>query len=159
MPQPPEPIDVTAGLDAPGMLRRTRRTADLSQRELAAALGVAQATVARWETGVTSPNLETVCRLAEIAGLRLVLVDEQGRSVPPMAEDALRDRAGRRFPAHLDGWECGPIPIRFLRRGVYRDLLRRHVGTPADHPPRGNGGAGPLHQDGETDRGAPRSPH
>jgi transcriptional regulator with XRE-family HTH domain len=94
----------------PGMLRRIRRTADVSQRELAAMLGVAQSTVGRWEAGETSPDLETAARLAGIAGLRLALVDVDDRVVAPMAEDAVRDG------------------------GVFRDLLRRYDGTPSDHP-------------------------
>jgi transcriptional regulator with XRE-family HTH domain len=92
------------------MLRRIRRTADVSQRELAAMLGVAQSTVGRWEAGETSPDLETGARLARIAGLRLALVDVDDRVVAPMAEDAVRDG------------------------GVFRDLLRRYDGTPSDHP-------------------------
>jgi len=126
--------DPAAGLLAPGMVRRIRRMLDLSQRELAEGLGVAQARVARWETGTVSPDLETVVRLADLAGLRLTLVDAAGAAVEPMAGDALRDRAGRRFPAHLDGRDLGPVPIRFLHRGAYRDLFRRHLGTPPDHP-------------------------
>ena len=118
----------------PGMLRRIRRTADMSQRELAAMLGVAQSTVGRWEAGETSPDLETVARLAGLAGLRLALVDEDGRVVDPMTEGAIRDRGGRRFPAHLDGWTMNEHSVRFLHRGTYRDLLRRHDGTPSDHP-------------------------
>jgi transcriptional regulator with XRE-family HTH domain len=116
------------------MLRRIRRTADVSQRELAAMLGVAQSTVGRWEAGETSPDLETAARLARIAGLRLALVDVDDRVVAPMAEDAVRDRGGRRFPAHLDGWAIGAGEWRFLHRGVFRDLLRRYDGTPSDHP-------------------------
>ncbi|MGH3346792.1 MAG: helix-turn-helix transcriptional regulator [Nocardioides sp.] len=127
----------SAGLLAPGMVRRIRRILDVSQRELAEELGVAQATVARWETGIVSPDLETVVYLADLAGLRLALVDADGAPVEPMADHALRDRAGRRFPAHLDGRDLGLVPIRFLHRGVYRDLFRRHLGTPPDHPPPG----------------------
>jgi len=129
--------DPAGGLLAPGMVRRIRRMLDLSQRELAEALGTAQATVARWETGAVSPDLESVGRMAALAGLRLALVDAAGAPVEQMATDALRDRAGRRFPAHLDGRDLGTVPIRFLHRGVYRDLLRRHLGTPPDHPPPG----------------------
>ena len=43
--------------------------------------------------------LERVLRLAD---LRLAVVDEGGQVVRPMDPDAVRDNAGRRFPAHLD---------------------------------------------------------
>jgi transcriptional regulator with XRE-family HTH domain len=142
--------DQARQLLGPGMLRRIRRTADVSQRELAAMLGVAPSTVGRWEAGENSPDLETVARLAGIAGLRLALVDPDDRVVAPMAEDAMRDRGGRRFPAHLDGWAVGAYPVRFLHRGVYRDVLRRCDGTPTDHPPAGT-------RD-ETPRSAGRGP-
>ncbi|WP_191280514.1 helix-turn-helix domain-containing protein, partial [Nocardioides flavus (ex Wang et al. 2016)] len=39
----------------PGLVRRVRRILDVSQRGLAALLGVSQSVVARWETGRTSP--------------------------------------------------------------------------------------------------------
>ena len=132
-----EPFTAKQRLLGPGLVRRIRRTADVSQRELATMLGVAQATVARWETGVSSPDVETIARLAEIAGLRPALLDRAERLVAPMADVAIRDRAGRRFPAHLDGSAIGAYPIRFLHRGVYRDVLRRCDGTPSDHPPAG----------------------
>ena len=40
----------------PGLVRRVRRILDVSQRGLAALLGVSQSVVARWETGRTSPR-------------------------------------------------------------------------------------------------------
>jgi len=137
MPLTQPPSDPARSLLTPGTVRRIRRTADLSQRELAAELGVSQTTVARWETGKAAPDLETLARMAALAGLRVALVDTLGGPVAPMAEHAVRDGAGRRFPAHLDGWDCGPIPRRFLHRGVYRDLFRRLEGTPPDHPAEG----------------------
>ena len=41
----------------PGLVRRIRRILDVSQRGLAALLGVSQSVVARWETGRTSPRM------------------------------------------------------------------------------------------------------
>lgn len=60
-------------LCVPGLVRRARRTADLSQRDLAAALGVSQSMVARWETGRSVPCLALLARLLRLAGLRLVV--------------------------------------------------------------------------------------
>ncbi len=140
----------------PGLLRRARRRTGLSQRGLAARLGVSQSTVARWETGETSPDLATVQRLAELAGLRLVALDDADAEIAPMRADAARDRAGRRYPAHLDihaqEWWVPPglhlsnewylawrdsaarqePRVRF-EHAAWRDLLRGLVGVPDDH--------------------------
>ena len=84
-----------------GYVARARRIADLSQRELAQRLGVGPATVGRWECGGTMAVV-ALTRVLALAGLRLQVVDEQGDVVPPFGSDAVRDNAGRRFPAHLD---------------------------------------------------------
>jgi HTH-type transcriptional regulator/antitoxin HipB len=41
-------------------------------------------------------------RLLRACGLALVVVDSEGAQVAPFPADAVRDNAGRRFPAHLD---------------------------------------------------------
>lgn len=90
------------GFDAGGHVARARRIADLSQRELAEQAGVGQATIARWESGGPSITVAVLDRILRLAGLRLEVVDESGQTVRPMGPDAVRDNAGRRFPAHLD---------------------------------------------------------
>jgi hypothetical protein len=84
-------------------------------------------------------------RAASLAGLRLVLVDAQGVTVEPMDGDSVRDRAGRRFPAHLDtrhgdeDWWHGeerysrPAPDWTYDGRPLRDFWRRRRGTPDDH--------------------------
>jgi transcriptional regulator with XRE-family HTH domain len=63
------------------LIRRARRRAGLSQRELAERLGTTQAVVARWETGVRSPTLERVIEAVRACGLdlavRIVARDDQ----------------------------------------------------------------------------------
>jgi HTH-type transcriptional regulator/antitoxin HipB len=88
--------------DAGGYVARARRIADLSQRELAEEAGVGQSTIARWEAGEPSISVAMLDRVLRIAGLRLEVVDESGRAVVPVDPGAVRDNAGRRFPAHLD---------------------------------------------------------
>jgi HTH-type transcriptional regulator/antitoxin HipB len=88
--------------DTGGHVARARRVADLSQRELADAVGVNQTTVARWEAGTRSMTVDVLDRVLRLAGLRLAVVDEDGQVVRPMDPDVVRDNAGRRFPAHLD---------------------------------------------------------
>jgi transcriptional regulator with XRE-family HTH domain len=85
-------------------LRAARALADLSQRELAEKAGLTQSVVARAEH---SPHLARVgqfARLLETAGLRLLVLDNDGREFAPEVEEAAsrRDRGYRRYPAHLD---------------------------------------------------------
>ncbi len=130
----------------PGLLRRIRRTADLSQRELAQAGGVARSTVAAAEAGTRGLDARALARLAAVAGLRLALVDAEGREVAPMDAAAVRDGADRHFPAHLDtrhgdeNWWHGPhrfdrdpVTYTFDRDRRYRDRRRARTGTPEDH--------------------------
>ena len=87
----------------PGLLRRARRMADLSQRQLAARAKVPQSTLARIESGQRAPSLKVFQRLLAAAGLSLVVVDSEGRVVRPMREsDDTRDGGDRRYPSHLD---------------------------------------------------------
>ncbi|MGC4893780.1 GNAT family N-acetyltransferase [Micromonospora sp. DT31] len=97
------------------LLRRLRRRADLSQRELAVRAGVPQSAVARVESGrVADPRYRTVERLIRAAGGRLDVTVDPGPGgkadtpsgeAAPVPHDDLRDQAGRRYPAHLDVWE------------------------------------------------------
>ncbi|QLQ38997.2 helix-turn-helix domain-containing protein [Micromonospora robiginosa] len=120
------PIDPE--LDLGDLLRRLRRRADLSQRELAERAGLAQSAVARIESGrATDPRYRTVERLVRAAGagirVKVEPVPDTRATAPtePMPEsmprpmprpepgavphDDMRDQAGRRYPAHLDVWE------------------------------------------------------
>ncbi|MGY1812723.1 helix-turn-helix domain-containing protein [Blastococcus sp. SYSU D00820] len=133
-------------LDLPGVLRRIRRAADLSQRELAERLGVSKSGVAAAESGTRGMDARALGRAAALAGLRLALLDAQGTEVPVMDGNAVRDMGDRRFPAHLDTrygdehwWHDDhhygrPRPwYTFDRAREVRDAGRRHAGTPADH--------------------------
>jgi transcriptional regulator with XRE-family HTH domain len=85
------------------LLRRARRLADLSQRDLAARAGVSRSLVGRLEAGdVGRASILTLTRLLSAAGLRLAVVDGDGEVVTPMPSECMRDQAGRHFPAHLD---------------------------------------------------------
>lgn len=145
----------------PGLLRRIRRILDVSQRGLAALLGVSQSMVARWETGRTSPRVSVVQQLFRLAGLTSTVHDvDSGEVVLPMRDDGALDRGGRRYPAHVDlratGWyaprglECTADLGVWRRRSrqrrdprvsyqISRDLRWRDRavnGTPVDHPAR-----------------------
>lgn len=134
--------------DLSGTLRRIRRLADLSQRQLAAACELSQSAVAQAESGRRDLPVGALVRAAEQAGLRLALLDAAGREVPGMAPDTVRDRYGRRFPAHLDTSFADEFEGRYEHRHdrprpwftvdvdrAARDALRRSRGTPDDHHP------------------------
>ena len=149
--------------EIPGLVRRIRRILDVSQRGLAALLGVSQSVVARWETGRTSPRATVLHRLLELAHVEVGFRDkDSGEVVEPMRDDGARNRAGNRFPAHADlkvkGWwiprhlrtwttndayqwqvrsrlaEQPSIGYRSSR--FWKRLERAAWGTPIDHPAR-----------------------
>jgi transcriptional regulator with XRE-family HTH domain len=137
---------VAESFDLPGAVRRIRRQADMSQRQLAEASGLSVSAVAHAEAGTRGLAVGAVARAAAVAGLRLVLLDEDGREVVGMASDAARDFGGRLFPAHLDTmyseermgrWEHRPrhrMPwYTFDRDRAARDAGRAVTGTPEDH--------------------------
>lgn len=134
------PVDVSA------LLRRIRRTADLSQRELAAGIGTSKSVIAAAEAGTRGLDVGILDAAAALAGLRLALLDAQGDEVPGMHPGAVRDRSGRRFPAHLDTmlserrasrWAHRPRlrqpTYTFDRRVAWEDPERRSQDRPDDH--------------------------
>lgn len=105
-------------LNVSAYVRRARRLADLSQRDLADVLGIDQAQVARLEAG-QDPRLSLFERTLAMAGLKLMIVDQEGAEVAPMPDDVLRDRAGRRQPAHLDVYARPDLPtLKMLLHGA-----------------------------------------
>jgi transcriptional regulator with XRE-family HTH domain len=135
-----------ATFDLPGALRRIRRLADVSQRELARACGLSQSVVAQVENGRRDLKVSTLAAAARLADLRLALLAADGSEVHGMRPDTVLDLAGRRFPAHLDTrrsddvpWLYGPRRDRpptsftFHRDRDTRNSSRRRAGTPVDH--------------------------
>ena len=135
--------------DVGGYVRRARRLADLSQRDLADTLGLSRAAVGRLETSPVRVDIPTMESILALAGLRLAVVDREGRAVEAVPADTLRDHRERRFPAHLDATppdigipnERGVQPRKGLppARGWYRqrrerNRLRERGRAPEDHP-------------------------
>ena len=137
------------GFDPCGVLRRIRRTADLSQRELASAAGLSVSAVAHAEAGTRDLPSRALARAAELAGLRLVLLDADGREVAGMDPDGARDATRRRFPAHLDTQHTDAVADRWAHRPDRRQ--------PWVHLRPRPGRAGPLAGTGR-DAGGPRRP-
>jgi predicted nucleotidyltransferase/DNA-binding XRE family transcriptional regulator len=63
-------------MDAATLIRVTRESAGLSQGALAARAGTSQPAVSRYESGASSPSVETLDRLLAVMGARLDLVAE-----------------------------------------------------------------------------------
>jgi HTH-type transcriptional regulator/antitoxin HipB len=135
-----------SGFDLAAVLRRIRRLADASQREMAELIGIPKSTLAGAESGSRGLDARVLACAADVAGLRLALVDDAGTVIEGMAGDGVRDRFDRRFPAHLDtrysdeGWWHGPerysrpVPwYTFDRDRERRDARRTTRGTPSDH--------------------------
>lgn len=133
---------MSSELRVPGLIRRVRREADLSQRDLAVAMGVDRSLVGRWETGEVAPSIAMLERVLSLADLRLAVVvvkDENRGEVTPLRDDGVVDRGRRRFPAHLDVGEwvntvSGEVRPSAARRAA-RDARRHRTGeVPRDHP-------------------------
>jgi transcriptional regulator with XRE-family HTH domain len=87
------------------LCRDTRTTLDVTQRELAAAVGVSRAHVAAIESGRANPSLDLVTRIAEALGLEL---DFRVRAPIVFGRSRQRDLVHARCSGHID---------RRLRRG------------------------------------------
>jgi HTH-type transcriptional regulator/antitoxin HipB len=118
----------------------------MSQRQLADAAGLSPSAVAHAEAGTRDLPVTALARAAETAGLRLALLDDSGAEVRGMHPDGVRDRSGRRFPAHLDTvlseqrasrWEHRPLlrqpTYTFDRRDPWADPGSRARHLPDDH--------------------------
>ncbi len=89
--------------DAAGLLRRARRNARMSQRDMARAVGVGKSTIGQAERDHGSVTLPVLLAALAIGGIDLVAVDHDGE-VETMRLDAVRDRRHRKLPAHRHAW-------------------------------------------------------
>lgn len=133
-----------------GMVREIRSRLGLSQRGLAARIGLSPSTVAGLETGRQQLSLDVLHRLLAASGLRLAVFDEFGSEVLPLSDDVPRTNGGNRYPAHLDPSIPTTSPaLSTMGLGVHTDRparvfwysqRKRRDGerlvepTPADHP-------------------------
>jgi hypothetical protein len=85
-------------VDVARMVMRVRRLADLSQRDLAARVGLSPSTIARIETGQGAVSVGLFGRLLAVAGLRLLVCS------------ADEDPAHEREPAHHGAGSHRPGP-------------------------------------------------
>lgn len=88
---------------SPPKVRKLREGLGLSQQQLARRLGVARATVTRWENGTRRPS-----KVAELA-LRSVIEAKDTRSWQRLAGAALNELWDNPEDAVYDAWqECYP---------------------------------------------------
>ena len=91
---------------AGALLKEARRSAGLSQRELARRAGVAQPVLSRIERGHASPRFETLDRLLRECGRGLALVERPGLGVDrTLILDRLRLSPGQRARRAVREWE------------------------------------------------------
>ena len=62
-------------MEAAELVNMARRRAGLSQEELARRAGIAQPAISRIERGKVSPTFDTLARLLDVCGMRVVLED------------------------------------------------------------------------------------
>lgn len=135
--------------DVAGFVRRVRRVADLSQRDLADRMGLSRAAVGRLESVPGRVDLATFQAILGVADFRLAVVDGAGRLIEAVPHDTLRDHGNRRFPSHLDATppdigipnERGVDPRRgkgpalgWYRQRSMRNRMRELGRQPVDHP-------------------------
>jgi transcriptional regulator with XRE-family HTH domain len=85
-------------------VRKLRRVADLSQRELAKVSGVSRSLIAKIESGTFDPKVGQLQLLFDQVGWGVTVTDVNGYLVLPLREfeGNMCDGADRRYPAHLD---------------------------------------------------------
>ena len=97
------------------MLRSARRRARLSQRQLAAAAGVPQATVGRIEAGIVSPRIDTLTALLSAAGAELEVTPTLGQGIDrALIRDRLRLTPSERIRLAVE--EARVLPNLRLRK-------------------------------------------
>jgi len=102
-------------MEVGSMLRAARRRAGMSQRQLAAAAGVPQATVGRIEAGTVSPRVDTLGRLLQATGHELFVDRRLGEGIDrSLIRDRLRLTPAERI--HLAVEEARAMPSFRLRR-------------------------------------------
>lgn len=100
------------------LLRRARIAAGLNQQDFAKRIGVEQATVSRWESGIRSPHPTRIKRIAAVLGIEpSELIDQSEALKEGLVLRQYRERAGlsqanlaarlELHPASISNFEVG----------------------------------------------------
>lgn len=112
-------------------LRRARRTAGLTQAEVARRMGTTQSAMSRAEAGWVEPSLGFLRRFSRAIGRPLTLKIDAGE--PRVSEDERRRRVRRVIGDYVfDPWRRGPSPPE--RRSLASDGLTRERFESATSP-------------------------
>lgn len=88
--------EVSAGSQVSYALTMTRRSAELTQKQLAEKSGINQADISKIERGVANPTVDTLERLAAAMGTELLITFDSGASFSK--EAPTRETLGKKFP-------------------------------------------------------------
>jgi transcriptional regulator with XRE-family HTH domain len=121
----PNPLRISFGR----LCRDTRVLLDITQSELAAAVGVSRSHIAGVETGRVNPSLDLVGRIGDALGLDLELVGRPPTVIAPRSTDLVHARCSgyvdRRF--RLAGWITRrEVEVIHARSHGWIDLLAFH---------------------------------
>ena len=130
-------------------MKKLRKSAKLTQEQVAERLNVSRQTVAKWETGESLPDIDNCIALAQLYRVSLddlvnyaknptssnapagkhifgvVKVDEKGRIViPEKARDIFRIPSGS---PTAPPWACPPVSIIRPRAGIWRMWALRRI--------------------------------
>src|SRR5688572_10454874 len=114
------------------LCRETRVSLDITQEELAIAIGLSRSHIAGIETGKVNPSLDVVARIGEVLGLDLQLVGTPPIVIDPPSFGVVHSRCsgyvGRRF--RQGGWlVVRETEVVHGRSHGWIDLLAFHPGT------------------------------
>jgi transcriptional regulator with XRE-family HTH domain len=106
-------------MNSASLLRRARRKAGLSQRELAARAGTSHATLASYETATKVPRVDTLDRILRAAGFEPEVV----LSARPDADRSARVAKGRELLEALE--LAAHFPLRRPTKQLPVPVIRR----------------------------------
>lgn len=114
------------------LCRDTRVLLDITQQELATAVGVSRSHIAGIETGRANPSLDLVMRIGDVLGIDLQLVGERPVVIDPRSTDLVHARCSgyvdRRF--RRAGWLTRrEVEVVHARSHGWIDLLAFHPVT------------------------------
>ncbi|MEE1803487.1 helix-turn-helix transcriptional regulator [Streptomyces sp. JV176] len=143
-------------------MRAVRRAADVSQADVATALGAADSTVAGWESGATTPDQEKLPALAEV--LNRPLDDLFPRGGLPDLTDLRCDAGLYRYETKAIIGTKSDGPVAGAEQGVrrlkdrYIPLLAAAYGVPEDELKRAqNRSFGEAHEDAAESEKVPET--
>jgi transcriptional regulator with XRE-family HTH domain len=114
------------------LCRDARTSLDITQEELAAAVGVSRSEIAGIETAGVNATLDVVMRIGEVLGLDLQIVGRRPTVIDPRPSGIVHGRCsaytGRRFGRH--GWSIRrEVEVIHGRSHGWIDILAFHPGS------------------------------